>query len=95
MRFFCFRPEIPSYWENLVQKIEISVEAEIQYQDQFEQAKFNGNVRFFCFRPEMPFLGKFGQKNPSGQFKLKFGAKTNSNMQNSIAMLNFSIFGRK
>ena len=49
----------------------------------------------FCFRPEIPFLGKFGPKIQNYQFKLKFGTKTNSNMQNSMAMFTFSTFDRK
>ena len=30
-------------------------------------------LHFFCFRREIPFLRKFGPKNQSCQFKLKFG----------------------
>ena len=41
-------------------------------------------VHFFCFRPEKPFWGKSGQKNQNRQFKLKFGTKTNLNMQNYV-----------
>ena len=52
-------------------------------------------VLFFCFRPETPFLGKFGPKNQNCQFKLKFGTKTNSNMQNSMALFTFSVLDRK
>ena len=37
---------------------------------------------FFVLERETPFLGKFGPKNRDRQFKLKFGAETNSNMQN-------------
>ena len=46
-------------------------------------------MRFFRFPPEISFLGKFGQKNPNYQFKLKFGSYTNSNMQNSLMMFTF------
>ena len=38
------------------------------------------------------FLGKFDPKNQNCQFILKFGTWTNSNMQNSMAMFNFSAF---
>ena len=31
-------------------------------------------VRIFLFRAEIPFSGKFGPKNQSFQFKLKFRA---------------------
>ena len=59
---------------------------------QFEYAEFSGYVHFFRFRPQIPFLGKFGPKNQNCQFILKFGTWTNSNMQNSMAMFNFSAF---
>ena len=49
-------------------------------------------ITFFSFSQEMHFLGKLGPKNQNCQFKLKFGTKTNSNMQNSIAMFTFSVF---
>ena len=47
---------------------------------------------FFRFRQQVPFLGKFGRKNHNCQFILKFGTWTNSNMQSSMAMFNFSAF---
>ena len=40
-------------------------------------------------------LGKFSPKIPNCQFKLKFGALTNSNLHNSIVMFTFSVFDRK
>ena len=49
-------------------------------------------VLFFCFKPEKPFLGKSSQKNQNCQFKLKFGAKNNLNMRNSMMMFAFSVF---
>ena len=49
-------------------------------------------VHFFYFRRETPFLGKFGPKTQNCQFKLKFGTQTNSNMQNSMVVLTFSVF---
>ena len=48
-------------------------------------AEFNGGIHFFCFGLKTQFLGKFGQ------FKLKFGTYTNSNMQNSMAVIIFSV----
>ena len=33
------------------------------------------------------FLGKFGLKNQNFRFKLKFGTKTNLNMQNSMVKI--------
>ena len=41
----------------------------------------DAQVQFFRFQPEIPFSGKFGKKNQTCQFKLKFGTSTNSNMQ--------------
>ena len=59
---------------------------------QFEYAEFSGYVHFFRFQPQIPFLGNFGPKNQNCQFILKFGTWANSNMQNSMAMFNFSAF---
>ena len=41
------------------------------------------------------FLEKYGPKSQNYQFKLKFGAYTNSNMQNSIAVFTFFVFDQK
>ena len=41
------------------------------------------------------FLGKFCPENQNCQFKLKFGTKTNSNMQNSMMMFTFFVFNNK
>ena len=57
-----------------------------------EYAEFSGYIHFFRFRPQIPFLGEFCPKNQNCQFILKFGTWTNSNMQNSMAMFNFSAF---
>ena len=38
------------------------------------------------FGPGIPFLGQFGPEYQNCQFKLKFGTKTNCNMQNSMVM---------
>ena len=46
----------------------------------------------FPISTAIPFLGKFGPKNKNYQFILKFGTWTNSNMQNSMVMFNFSPF---
>ena len=42
----------------------------------------------FCFRLEIPILGKFDPKNQNCKLRLKFGTKTNSNMQNSMGTVN-------
>ena len=59
---------------------------------QFEYAEFSGYVHFFRFRPQIPFLGKFGAQNQNCQFILKFGTWTNSYMQDSMVLFNFSAF---
>ena len=43
----------------------------------------------------MPFLSKFGPKFQNCQYKLKFGALTNLNMQNSMALFSVSVFNWK
>ena len=77
--------------ENVARKGKCSKENVVVF-FQFEYAEFSGYVHFFRFRPQIPFLGKFGPKNQNCQFILKFGTWTNSNMQNSMAMFNFSAF---
>ena len=59
---------------------------------QFEYSEFSGYVHFSRFRPQIPFLGKVGPENQNCQFILKVGTWTNSNMQHSMAMFNFSAF---
>ena len=49
----------------------------------------------FCFRLEIPFLGKYDPKTQKCQFKLKFGTKTNLNMQNSMMLFTFCVFDHK
>ena len=48
----------------------------------------------FLLRLEIPFLVKCDPKNQYFQFKLKFGAKNNLNMQNSMVVFTFSVFYR-
>ena len=55
----------------------------------------NCGVHFFCFRSEKTFLGKSTQKNQNRQFKVKFGSKTNVNMQNSMLMFLVSVLDHK
>ena len=42
-----------------------------------------------------PFWGKFGPKNQNCQFKLKFGTKTNLNMQNSMVVFTFAVLHQR
>ena len=60
-------------WENLVQNSEWFIKSEISNLDNFKCAEFSWDVQFICFRLEIPFLGKFGSKTQTCQFKLKFG----------------------
>ena len=57
----------------------------------------NSVVVFICirFRLEITFLDKLGPKNQTCQFKLKLVFKINSNMQNSMLVLMFSVLDRK
>ena len=54
-------------------KSKLSVYAEIWYLEWFEYVEFIGDVHFNRFRLQIPFLDKFGPKNQTCQFKLKFG----------------------
>ena len=49
-------------------------------------------LRFFM---KIPFLEKFCSKRQNCHFKLKFGTRTNSDMQNSLVMFTFSVFDWK
>ena len=50
----------------------------------------------FVFSTGNNFLGgKFSPKTQNCQFKLKFGIKTNSYMQNSMMIFAFSVFDHK
>ena len=51
---------------------------------------YSAEVFYTNLRPEIPFLGKYGQKNQSRQFKIKFDTKVNSNVQN--VMVTFTVF---
>ena len=47
------------------------------------------------FNRKYLFWGKFGPKTQNYQFKLKVYTQTNSNVQNSMVMLTFSVFDGK
>ena len=49
-------------------------------------------VHLICLRLEILFASKFGPKNQNCQSILKFGTWTYSNIQNLMAMFNFSPF---
>ena len=50
---------------------------------------------FSIFNQNTFLGGKYGPKNQSFQFELKFGIQTKSNMHNSMVMLTFSVFDQK
>ena len=80
------------HWLDLIhQSITASMENVVVF-FQFEYAEFSGYVYFYRFRPQIPFLDKFGPENQNCQFILKFSTWTKLNMQNSMAMFNFSAF---
>ena len=56
---------------------------------------FNKKQSFLVTLVETPFLGKFDPKNQNFLFKLKFGTRTNSDIQNSLVMFTFSVFDWK
>ena len=49
----------------------------------------------FVLDRKHPFWANLVQKNQNSQFKLKFGAFTNSNMQNWMALFTFTVLDRK
>ena len=55
----------------------------------------HAQVRFFRFQLKFLFRANLvtKRKNQHCQFKLKFGTYTNSNMQISMVILTFSVFG--
>ena len=65
------------------------------YQDEFENAEFNGGVHFFCFQLEIPFSGKCGPKNKKCSWKMKSDNKTHMNMQNSLVVFTYFVFKQK
>ena len=83
------------FWANLVQKIKIVGLGWNLVSRLIRICRIQWWCSLFCFRAETPFLGKFGQKNQNCRFKLKFGTKTNPNMQNSMVALAFSVLDRK
>ena len=59
-------------------------------------SKVDGDVQLCYFRPEIHFLGKIGPKTENLLFEIKFVTETtNSNMQNSMVMLNLLVLDRK
>ena len=50
---------------------------------------------FSVLERKYPFSGKFGSKNQTCQFKLKFSTKNNLNMQNLMVIFNFFVLDQK
>ena len=83
------------FWANLVKKIKtVNVNWNLVLR-LIRVCRIQSGCSLFCVRRETPFLGKFGPKNQNCQFKLKFGTKTNSNMQKSLVGLTFFYFDGK
>ena len=57
--------------------------------------RFNSGIYFFRFWLKLPILCKFDPKKQNCQFKLKFGIWTNSNIQNSMVLVIFSVLDQK
>ena len=83
------------FWTNMVQKIKIVSLSWNLGPLLIRICTIQWLCSLFCFRPQTPFLGKFGPKSKSCQFKLKFGTWTNSNMQNSMVVFTFSVSDKK
>ena len=98
--FFVFDRKHP-FWANLVKK---------KRKKKIKSVSVSGNLvlrlirvcRIQWWRSLVPFLTRntlFGwtwpKKNQNYQFKIKFGPKTNSNMQNSMVVFAFSVLDRK
>ena len=49
----------------------------------------------FPFQPEIRFWANLDKKSQNCRFKLKFGAKSNSNMQNSMVIVAFYVLDQK
>ena len=77
----------------LSKQSKLPVSAEIWCLHQFEYAECS-DVYLFHFRPEIPVQDKSSLKNQNCQFQLKFDIQTNSNMQDSMVVLTFSVFDR-
>ena len=53
------------------------------------------NFSYPNVRQEIPLLGNFSPKNQNCQFKLEFSIYTNSNVQNLMVVLTFSVFDQE
>ena len=83
------------FWVNLVQKLKI-ISLSWNFVPRLIQiCRIPWWCSLFLFSTGNTFLGKFGPKNQNCQFKLKFGTKTNLNMQNSMMIFTFSAFDHK
>ena len=81
---FCFRADI-SFWADLVQKIKIVRLSWNLLLKLIWIYRIQWWCSRFCFKPE----------NQNCQFKLKFGSKSNSNMQNLMMTFTFPVFDHK
>ena len=84
-----------SFWANLLQTTTIVTLSWNLVPTPVRTYRIQWLCSFFLFWAEISFLGKFGPKRQNYQFKLRFGACTNSNMLNSIVMFTFFVFNWK
>ena len=94
VRFFRFRPEIPISGKFGMKFKTVSVNWNLVLK-LIRACRIQSWCSLFCVRRETPFLGKFSPKNQNCQFTLKFGTKTNSNMQKSMVGFTFFVLDRK
>ena len=80
-------------WANFVQKSKIVCSKRSLIQRVIRIHIIQWYCPFYLFG--LPFLHKFVPKNQNGQFELKIGSKTNSNVKNSMVMFIFPVFDRK
>ena len=80
-------------WANFVQKSKTVCSKRSLIQKVIRIQIIQWYCPFYLF--ELTFLHKFVPRNQNGQFELKIGSKTNSNVKNSMVMFIFPVFDRK
>ena len=83
------------FWVNLVQKLKIVNLGWNLAPRLIKICRIHWWIHLLRFRQEIPFLRKFGPKNESCQFKLKFCTLTKSDLKKSMVMFIFSFFNQK
>ena len=94
MRFADFRREYP-FWPNLVQKIKVVSLSWNLVLRIISICRIQWWCGDFLLSAEISFLNKFDPILQNCLVKVKFSNCTHSNMQKSMVMLTFSLFGWK